>query len=226
MWPAMQTRYDWSCSVCSAGLCTLIGVIIYISAITEEASSSKPKSSLDEAKFRYRYGPSFGMTVCSFVCCELTGVLAVYLCIVQFRHNRYKRQQMQRIAVVEAYSNDRRHSLLRPDLDEDSRDFVYLPVSVDTTNDVTTCLSDSVNYTRDFSRHIMPHSCSVAAAAVVAAAAHAAHGAIDACAHEASSSVATDAQIHASTDPFIFPTVEPPNSTYRRTTIVWFPPVV
>lgn len=76
------------------GLINLIGVIIFISAVTEESSSSKPKSSMDEPKFKYSYGPSFAMTISSFIGCQITGVLSVYLCIVQFRHSIYKRHHL------------------------------------------------------------------------------------------------------------------------------------
>lgn len=65
-----------------SGLFTLIGIVIFISGVTEEAGN-KPKSTMDELKFNYQYGPSFAMTISSFMASELTGVLSVYLYMVQ-----------------------------------------------------------------------------------------------------------------------------------------------
>jgi len=56
-------------------------MIIYIGAVTEEASNV-PKSS-DEPKFSYHYGSSLFMTVSSFFFSELTGTLAIHLFIQQ-----------------------------------------------------------------------------------------------------------------------------------------------
>jgi hypothetical protein len=80
-------------------LCTLVGIIIYIGAITEEVGN-KPQSTMDEPKFQYYYGVSFIMTVSSFIACELTGVLSVYLYIS--RHQLlYKKQQGQHLTIVQ-----------------------------------------------------------------------------------------------------------------------------
>jgi len=68
------------------GLCLFVGIIIYIGAVTGEASN-RPKSG-DEPKFTYTYGPSLAMTFISFISCELTAVLAVQLYIS--RHRRVK----------------------------------------------------------------------------------------------------------------------------------------
>ena len=69
------------------GLCLFIGIIIYIGAVTGEASN-RPKSSGDEPKFAYSYGPSLALTFVSFILCELTSVLAVHVYIS--RHRRVK----------------------------------------------------------------------------------------------------------------------------------------
>jgi len=89
------------------GLCTLIGIIIYISAITEEAGS-KPRPTMDEPKFQYSYGPSFAMTISSFVSSELTGVLSVYLYIVQYQHAYHKTRE--RAATLQKSSSFSYHS--------------------------------------------------------------------------------------------------------------------
>ena len=68
-----------------SGLCTLIGIILYIGAITEEAGN-KSKSSVDGPNFHYWYGASFVLTVTSFTTAELTGVLSVYLYISRHKH--------------------------------------------------------------------------------------------------------------------------------------------
>jgi hypothetical protein len=68
-----------------AGLCTLIGIILYIGAITEEAGN-KSKSPVDGPNFHYWYGASFVLTVTSFTSAELTGVLSVYLYISRHKH--------------------------------------------------------------------------------------------------------------------------------------------
>jgi len=78
-----------------AGLCTLIGIILYIGAITEEAGN-KGKSSMDGPSFQYWYGASFVLTVLSFTTAELTGVQAVYLYIS--RHKHAYRKKVKRLA--------------------------------------------------------------------------------------------------------------------------------
>lgn len=75
------------------GLCTLIGIILYIGAITEEVGNYKPKSSLEDPKFTYSYGLSFALIVGSFVMSEATGVLSVYLYISRNRHAYKKKQE-------------------------------------------------------------------------------------------------------------------------------------
>lgn len=57
---------------------------------------SKGKPSGDEkAPFKYNYGASFIMTVCSFVLTELSGVFSVYLYITRYKQkHRKKLQQM------------------------------------------------------------------------------------------------------------------------------------
>jgi len=68
---------------CTAGLCLFVGIIIYIGAVTGEASN-RPKSG-DEPRFSYTYGPSLALTFISFISCELTAVLAVHLYISRNR---------------------------------------------------------------------------------------------------------------------------------------------
>ena len=66
------------------GLFVLIGIVVFIGAVTEEASNSnKSRPSADEQMkvFHYRYGPSFILTIFSFISSESTGVLSVYLYI-------------------------------------------------------------------------------------------------------------------------------------------------
>lgn len=67
-----------------AGLFVLIGIVVFIGAVTEEASNSnKSRPSADDQMkvFHYRYGPSFILTIFSFISSESTGVLSVYLYI-------------------------------------------------------------------------------------------------------------------------------------------------
>lgn len=143
------------------GLCTLIGIVTYISAITEEAGS-KPKSTMDAPKFIYWYGASFYLTVSSFVSSELTGVLSVYLYIVQYK-TAYRKKQ-EHLAMTD--SNNERHSRGRSSSSrENSRDhspshasepfYNYMPVSE--------TMRDYSNYVlqRDPSRHTLPAAVSV-----------------------------------------------------------------
>ncbi|ESO87433.1 hypothetical protein LOTGIDRAFT_64100, partial [Lottia gigantea] len=53
-----------------AGLCTLVGIILYIGSITEEVGN-KAHASIEKPKFIYFYGPSFMMAVGSFILTEL-----------------------------------------------------------------------------------------------------------------------------------------------------------
>ena len=142
-----------------SGLCTLVGIILYIGAITEE-TGNKPKSTMDEPKFQYSYGTSFIMTISSFIVSELTGVLSVYLYISRHKHAYRKKQE--RLTMMDAnerqpharYRRSRSHSHDRSR--EHSRDnspshsdtyYTYTPVS-DTSKEMS-------NYTlpRDPSRH-------------------------------------------------------------------------
>ncbi|ELU09240.1 hypothetical protein CAPTEDRAFT_156450 [Capitella teleta] len=139
------------------GLCTLVGIIIYIGAITEEVGN-KPTSSMDEPKFQYYYGVSFIMTISSFIACELTGVLSVYLYISRHQH-LYKKQQRQHLTIVQrdAQPHQAAHGRYRRSRSRDpSRDsspshsdtyYTYTPVS-DTSKEMS-------NYTlpREPSRH-------------------------------------------------------------------------
>ena len=66
------------------GLLLFVGIIIYIAAVTGEASN-RPKSSGDEPRFAYSYGPSLALTFSSFISCELTAVLAIQLYLSRLR---------------------------------------------------------------------------------------------------------------------------------------------
>lgn len=148
------------CLIYFPGLCTLIGIIIYIGAITEEVGN-KPLSTMDEPKFQYYYGSSFIMTISSFITCELTGVLSVYLYVSRHQHI-YKKQQRQHLTVIEANQHQTHNRYRRPRSHDRSRDpsrdsspshsdtyYTYTPVS-DTSKEMS-------NYTlpRDPSRHTM-----------------------------------------------------------------------
>ena len=75
------------------GLCTLVGVILYISSITGEVGN-KPRASIEEPKFEYDYGSSFFMAVGSFVLTELSGVLSVYLYISKYKQSQRAKHLM------------------------------------------------------------------------------------------------------------------------------------
>jgi len=90
------------------GLCTLIGIILYIGAITEEAGN-KGKSSMDGPSFQYWYGASFVLTVLSFTTAELTGVQAVYLYIS--RHKHAYRKKVKRLASSSSGTGLEQHQL-------------------------------------------------------------------------------------------------------------------
>lgn len=76
-----------------AGLVTLVGIVVYISAVTGEAADNKPRpTAMDEPKFLYFYGPSFYITVASFVGAEITGVLSVHVYIHRYKQAYHKQQ--------------------------------------------------------------------------------------------------------------------------------------
>lgn len=87
------------------GLCTLVGIILFIGAITEEAGHSATAKGMDEPKFSYQYQCSFILCVASFIMSELTGVLSVYLYISRHKH-AYKKKQ-QRHVLNDSRSNSR-----------------------------------------------------------------------------------------------------------------------
>jgi len=75
------------------GLVTLVGIVVYISAVTGEAADNKPRpTAMDEPKFLYFYGPSFYITVASFVSAEVTGVLSVHVYIHRYKQAYHKQQ--------------------------------------------------------------------------------------------------------------------------------------
>ncbi|CAL1531570.1 unnamed protein product, partial [Lymnaea stagnalis] len=90
-----------------AGLCTLVGIILYIGSITGEVGN-KPRASIEEPRFLYDYGSSFFMAVGSFVLTELSGVFSVYLYISKHKHS----QRVKRLA-LKAEHNDRNHQAAR-----------------------------------------------------------------------------------------------------------------
>ena len=147
---------------CVSGLCTLVGIILYIGSITEEVGN-KPKASLDDHKFMYQYGASFIMAVGSFALTELSGVFSVYLYITRHKHSQRKKTTQQ---MIKTEANDRGHhwryrrsgcnSRDRSQSRERSRDpslsrsesyFTYTPIS-DTSHELS-------NYTfpREVSRN-------------------------------------------------------------------------
>ena len=76
-----------------AGLVTLVGIVVYVSAVTGEAADNKPRpTAMDEPKFLYYYGPSFYITVASFVGAEITGVLSVHVYIHRYKQAYHKQQ--------------------------------------------------------------------------------------------------------------------------------------
>ena len=75
---------------------TLVGIIVYIGAITEEASSkSKPS---DDSPFKYSYGPSLLLAIGSFVGSQLTGVFSINLYISRRQEAYQKEQEIQSAA--------------------------------------------------------------------------------------------------------------------------------
>uniref|UniRef100_A0A2C9JFJ3 Uncharacterized protein n=1 Tax=Biomphalaria glabrata TaxID=6526 RepID=A0A2C9JFJ3_BIOGL len=87
----------------SPGLCTLVGIILYIGSITGEVGN-KPRASVEEPRFIYDYGSSFFMAVGSFVLTELSGVFSVYLYISKHKHS----QRVKRLAIKPEH-NDKNH---------------------------------------------------------------------------------------------------------------------
>ena len=138
------------------GLVCLIGIILYIGAITEEVGGQASK----DDKFRYTYGSSFMLTIGSFISSEMTGVFSVYLYISRHKH-AYRKKQQERLTML-VDTNERPHPsrYRRPHSRSQSRDhsrenspshsdtyYTYTPVS-DTSKEMS-------NYTlqRDPSRH-------------------------------------------------------------------------
>ncbi|KAH3864446.1 hypothetical protein DPMN_027464 [Dreissena polymorpha] len=136
-----------------AGLCTLVGIILYIGSITEEVGN-KPKVSLDDVQFLYNYGPSFMMAVGSFALTELSGVFSVYLYITRYK-NAQKKKRLQALKSESNANNQiwrhkrsRPHSRDRSQSRERSRDtslsrsesyYTYTPISE------TTCASHELS---------------------------------------------------------------------------------
>jgi len=71
----------------------LMGIVIYIGAISEEAGN-KSKSAIEELpRFIYHYGSSFVLTVVSFISSEMNGVFSVYIYISQYQQAYHKEQE-------------------------------------------------------------------------------------------------------------------------------------
>lgn len=87
-------------ATCCTGLLTLVGIIIYIGAITEEAGN-KIKAS-EDPKFTYNYGPSLLMAIGSFVGSQLTGVMSVNLYISRKEADYIKNQELAAIEAGDA----------------------------------------------------------------------------------------------------------------------------
>ena len=70
------------------GLCLFMGQIVYISILKAEVGSKLvPASLLSPPRLTYQYGWSFLMLVSSFLSCEVTGTLAIFLYMY---HHQYR----------------------------------------------------------------------------------------------------------------------------------------
>ncbi|XP_074649352.1 voltage-dependent calcium channel gamma-5 subunit-like [Tubulanus polymorphus] len=145
-----------------SGLCVLIGIILYIVSISNEAVDTKPRSG-GPPEFSYEYGSSFMMTISSFILSELGGVLSVYLYISRHKHAYRKKQE--RLAMLQAnhrnnpshHGHHHHHQHNRGRSRSVSRDrdsiqesyFTYTPVS-ETANEMS-----NFTMSRDNSRQTM-----------------------------------------------------------------------
>ncbi|XP_052070185.1 voltage-dependent calcium channel gamma-5 subunit-like [Mytilus californianus] len=135
-----------------AGLCTLVGIILYIGSITEEVGNKGPQNPMEDKKFIYKYGSSFMMAVCSFGLTELAGVFSVYLYITRYKHSQ--RKKMQQMLKVECndkgnrwrhrrapnQNRDRSHSRERSRDASMSRSesyYTYTPISDTTSHELS-----------------------------------------------------------------------------------------
>lgn len=147
--------------VSASGLCTLVGIILYIGSITEEVGN-KPRASIEEPKFTYNYGSSFIMAVGSFILTEFSGVFSVYLYVTKHKYSQQKKTKQ----ALKVDGNDRANhwrarkprsgSRERGPSREQSRDtsasrsesyFTYTPIS-DTSHELS-----NYNFQRDISRN-------------------------------------------------------------------------
>ena len=143
-----------------SGLCTLVGIILFIGSITEEAGHTAKAKGMDEPRFSYNYGASFNLTVASFVISELTGVLSVYLYISRHKHAYQKKQERMTLNDSRSNMSNSRNfhgsrSLSRDRSQDESPThsdtyYTYTPVSESS--------KDMSNYTfpRDPSRYTIP----------------------------------------------------------------------
>ena len=146
-----------------SGLFTLIGIIIYIGAVSGEVGS-KANKNIAKPPFRYHYGTGFMLTIGSFIVSELSGVLSVYLYISRHKHDFRKKQE--RLSIMEVnerphssrYRRSRSHSRDRCSRDHSQENspshsdgyFTYTPVS-DTSKE----MSNYTSFSRDHSRHTL-----------------------------------------------------------------------
>lgn len=80
-----------------AGLCTLMGIILFIGGISSEtAHIPKPKKG-ERIEFDHYYGSSFMIVCASFALTELSGVLSVYLFINRYKYRNRKHKERVRM---------------------------------------------------------------------------------------------------------------------------------
>ena len=138
----------------SSGLCTLVGIILYIGSITGEVGN-KPRATIETPKFEYHYGSSFIMSVGSFILTEFSGVFSVYLYM-----SKHKQSQRAKRLALKTEHNDRSHHVAKhirrclprenscdaPHSRERSRDpsqsrsesyFTYTPISDNTSHELS-----------------------------------------------------------------------------------------
>lgn len=107
---------------------------------------------MEDPKFKYEYGSSFMMAVCSFGLTELAGVFSVYLYITRYKHSQ--RKKMQQMLKVESndkgnrwrhrrtpnQSRDRSHSRERsrdPSMSRSESYYTYTPISDTTSHELS-----------------------------------------------------------------------------------------
>ena len=142
----------------SVGLITLIGIILFVGAISEEVGG-KMSSGMDDPRIECIYGSSFVMCVGSFLCSEMTGVFSVYLYITRHKH-AYRKKQQERLTMLDTNPERPHHSRYRRSQSCDrSREnspshsdtyYTYTPVSDANSKDIS---NYTLNMNRDPSRN-------------------------------------------------------------------------